>query len=284
MPDLDYTALTDPYDRKAAHATTKAGGASVAVAVGCSAVLAGVPLTVVGLFLAIWDPRLVWVAVAVGIVVVLLAARFVHRDRERQVERRWRLARFARANRLHYTPVVPSPSRPGAVFSMGINRQSEDQFTFSEPRSFTVGRHTCTAGYRNGVPMRWGFATTRLSTPAPLPHLMLLSRADSRGHFPLPVGPATPVKIAVTGPGADAFTVDGPMGRRDEVQALLDRTLFRPEVLEVLTTRRVDLEIVDDCLIIHAAETVGTDPETWRWVLEVVTCAAESLEVPVTSG
>ncbi len=114
---------------------------------------------------------------------------------------------------------------------------------------------------------------------------MLLSRADSRGHFPLPVGPATPVQIAVTGPGADAFVVHGPMGRRDEVQALLDRTLFRPEVLDVLTTRRVDLEIVDGCLIIHAARTVvGTDPETWRWVLEVVTRAAGALEAPVSGA
>ncbi|MBS4753795.1 hypothetical protein KG112_13355 [Nocardioides sp. zg-ZUI104] len=286
MPDLDLTALTEPYDAEAARTSPDAdalrtgdtvGAVVVAVVAG---LLAGVLLAIPGVLLWMIDPWLAVPVLAVWLVVVLLAARSSSSGRGDALERRWRLRRLAGDNGWRYDPEAADPDHAGTVFGLGINRRTSDQVVVPAPRPVTLGRHSCTAGSHNAIPMGWGFATTPLAadTIPRMPRLVLVSRSGGRRHSAVPVVPGTPVPIAVTGPGAEAFAVHGPVRSRDRVQTLLDCSLFRPDVLALLTERLVDLEIVDGHLVVHAAETVGTDPETWRWILRVVTSAAEALE------
>ncbi|MER6897166.1 hypothetical protein, partial [Amycolatopsis sp. NPDC000740] len=101
----------------------------------------------------------------------------------------------------------------------------------------------------------------------------------TKGRPRLPGSDTTPGNPELHGPGADAFRVFGPIGRAKEIQALLDRTVFAPDLLPRLLERPLDVELVDGRLYLYSAAPLSTaDPDTWRWILLLITDLAERLE------
>ncbi|MFT7834880.1 hypothetical protein Q5530_01860 [Saccharothrix sp. BKS2] len=292
MPDdLDYSPLTAPVDPAAALAHAKANGDRPARDLACcaffSALVAAaffgflsVPLN---MYLAGTYPdggvgvRLLGLlppAIGLGLVVAVVVLR--HRSGRRELIDHYRIMRFAGRNGLGYRMKVKDPEQPAGIFYIGINRCASDVVGINGPRPVEVGQYSYTAGYRNGETYRWGYATTPLD--ADLPHLVLNSRAKRTGTVTASGGDSLG-RLDLRGPGAEAFSVSGPFGRTPEIQALLDRTLFSPDLLARYAERPVHIELVENRLYFFSPEPLSTtDPDTWRRLLALLTDTAERLE------
>ena len=292
MPDdLDYSPLAAPVDPAAALAHAKANGDRPARDVACCAFLFALITATFSGFLSF--PLSTYLADAhpdggvgvrllgllpllIGLGLVVLVAFLARKSGRQQRIDHYRIMRFAARNGMGYRMKVEDPEQPAGVFHTGTSRCAVDVVSIEGPRPVEIGQHTYLAGHHNAEPFRWGYATTPLD--ADLPHLLLNSRAkrmgrvnesgkDSLGHPDL------------RGPGAEAFSVSGPYGRAREIQALLDRTLFSPDLLARYAERPVHIELVENRLYFFSPEPLSTtDPDTWRWLLALLTDTAERLE------
>ncbi len=291
LDDLDYSPLTAPVDPAAALAHAKANGARPAGDVACCALLSAlaaatfsgllsVPLS---MYLADTYPDgglgvrllgLLPLAIGLGLVVpiVVLARKSGRQERVNH----YRIMQFAARNGMGYRMKVKDPEHPAGIFDVGINRCAVDVVTIEDPRPMEIGQYGYSAGYRNGEPRRWGYATTPLD--ADLTHLVLKSRAKRMGAM-VESGKDPLGQPDLHGPGTEAFSVSGPFGRAGEIHALLDRTLFSPDLLARYAELPVHIEIVENRLYFFSPEPLSTtDPGTWRRILALLADTAERLE------
>lgn len=236
--------------------------------------------------LSFFPPQPWWAMIPVTIGVVLTVRLFGSAlwPRPTHRENLVRVARFAAANAMTYAPEAEAAhDGPGLVFGRGVNRVTRDVVRLDEPRAIELGRQHYADGKHNAEPNAWSYATTPLAGPdaAGLPHLVLSARVRWR-DIPLPgSSDLTLGTPAMTGPGTEVYTVRGPIGRAATIQRTLDTTLFRDDVLARLTERRVDVEVVDQRLYLYTpTPLVGVDPDTWRWILDLVVDIAAALEDP----
>ncbi|WP_424185370.1 hypothetical protein ACOBQX_26225 [Actinokineospora sp. G85] len=292
MPDdLDYSPLAAPVDPAAALAHAKANGDRPTRDTACCAFLSaliaaavfGVLTVPLRMYLADAYPNggvgvqlLGLLPLAIGLALVVLVAVLARKSGRQQRINHYRIKQFADRNGMGYRMKVKDPEQPAGIFHVGTYRCSTDVVNIEGPRPLEIGQHSYTAGYRNAETFHWGYATTPLD--ANLPHLLLNSRAKRMGS----VTASSKESLGnpdLRGPGTKAFTVSGPYGRAQEIQALLDRTLFSPDLLSRYTDHPVHIEIVENRLYFLSPNPFSTtDPDTWSWLLTLLTDTAERLE------
>lgn len=282
--DLDFSPFTEPVDPASARAYAVANGerpeADLAAG-GC--VVTGISVLFFGFFSVFFGMMsggfltvggLLPAGLGVAVVVVFLAGS--GRGGRQLREKSYRIMRFATVNGMSCRKKITDPEGAGTIFGHGMLRIASDVVTAKAPREIEIGQYSYTAGYRSSETRRWSYAATPLDVT--LPHLILHTRA-TKGRPSLPGADTAPGNPELHGPGAEAFRVFGPIGRAKEIQALLDRTVFTPDLLSRLVERPLDVELAGGRLYLYSATPLSTtDPDTWRWILPLVTDLAELLE------
>ncbi|WP_033441839.1 hypothetical protein [Saccharothrix sp. NRRL B-16314] len=294
LDDLDYSPLAAPVDPAAALAYARANGDRPALDLACcsflsaliAAVFSGFLSFPLSMYLADTYPDggvgirllgLLPLAIGLGLVVpvVVLSRKSGRQERIN----RYRIMQFAVRNGMGYRMKVKDPEHPSGVFDIGTNRCAVDVVSIEGPRPMEIGQYGYTAGYRDGEPFRLAYATTPLDADLDLPHLLLRSRAKRMGTG-LKSGKVPSGNPDLRGPGTEAFSVSGPLGRAQEIQALLDRSLFSPDLLARFAEHPVHIELVENRLYFFSPDPLSTtDPDTWRWLLPLLTDTAERLEL-----
>ncbi|PSL57091.1 hypothetical protein B0I31_10268 [Saccharothrix carnea] len=292
MPDdLDYSPLAAPVDPAAALAHAKANGDPPGRDMACGALVFAVLVAAFSGFLSIplnmyltgahpdggVGVRLLGLLpLVIGLGLIVLVVVQGRKGSGRVRIDHYRIMQFAARNGMGYRMKVRDPEQPAGVFDIGNNRCAVDVVNIEGPRPMEIGQYHYTAGYHGAETYHLGYATTPLD--AHLPHLLLTSRAKGTGVRHMSGG-ATLGNPDLRGPGTEAFTVSGPFGRAGEIQALLDRTLFSPDLLARYAERPVNIEIVKNRLYFFSPKPLSTtDPETWRWLLALLSDTAERLE------
>ncbi|MFE3176640.1 hypothetical protein ACFXPA_12520 [Amycolatopsis sp. NPDC059090] len=282
--DLDFSPFTDRVDPASARAYAVANGerpGADLAAGGCA--VTGLSVLFFGFFSVFFGMMsggfltaggLAPAGIGVAVVVFFLVSSGKGGRHGRETS--YRIMRFATVNGMGFRKKISDPGGAGTIFGVGLSRTSSDVVALESPREIEIGQHAYYAGYRSGERHRWSYATTPLD--AELPHLIVMTRATT-GRPRLPGSDTTPGNPELHGPGADAFRVFGPIGRAKEIQALLDRTVFAPDLLPRLLERPLDVELVDARLYLYSAAPLSTaEPDTWRWILPLITDLAERLE------
>lgn len=283
MRPLDFTTLSDPIDLGSVSPDDldPTIAQETRSTFGCSLLAYGVVILGGGALLAqVHLGFLIGAGVLFVAVVAMLTFASGMSD-DVQTERIVRLSRFAAANGMRFEGQLKDQVRPGTIFADGTDRVTRDQVVLTEPREITLGRHSCASGQVSATRLKyWSFASTPLAGGHALPHLYLEAKAVDRRTRPSPavVDERLPERLPLDGPGGEAYVVRGPLADPDAVHALLERSVFTPDVLATMTERPVDVEVVDGHLLLMARETVGTQPETWSWIIALTVAVAESLE------
>lgn len=292
MPDnLDYSPLAAPVDPAAALAHAKANGDHPGRDMTCGVLVIAVIVAAFFGFLSIpLDMYLTGaypdggvgvqllglLPLVIGLGLIVLVVVQVRKGDGRARIDHYRIMQFAARNGLGYRMKVKNPKQPAGVFDIGNNRCAVDVVNIEGQRPMEIGQYRYMAGYRDAETYHLGYATTPLD--ANLPHLLLTSRAKGTG-VPHMSGGASLGEPDLRGPGTEAFKVFGPFGRAGEIQTLLDRTLFSPDLLARYAERPVHIEIVKNRLYFFSPKPLSTtDPETWRWLLALLSDTAERLE------
>ena len=292
MPDdLDYSPLAAPVDPAAALAHAKANGYHPGREMACSALVFAVIVAAFFGFLSIplnmyltgtypdggLGVRLLGLLpLMIGLALIVLVVVQGRKGGGRVWIDHYRIMQFATRNGMGYRMKVKDPEQLAGVFEVGNNRCAVDVVSIEGPRPMEIGQYRYTAGYRGAETYHLGYATTPLD--AHLPHLLLVSRAKGTGVRHMGGG-ASLGNPDLRGPGTEAFKVFGPFGRAGEIQALLDRTLFSPDLLARYAERPVHIELVENRLYFFSPKPLSTtDPDTWRWLLALLTDTAERLE------
>ncbi|MDU0288992.1 hypothetical protein [Saccharothrix longispora] len=291
LDDLDYSPLAAPVDPAAALAHAKANAARPARDVACCAFLSALVFAAVfgclsvllNMYLAGTYPdggvgiRLLGLLpLAIGLGLVLLIVVLSRKSGRQERINHYRIMQFAARNGMGYRMKVKDPEHPAGVFDIGVNRCAIDVVSIEDPRPMEIGQYSYTAGVHNAETFHWGYATASLH--ADLPHLRLTSKAKGMGTV-RESGKVTLGQPDLRGPGTEAFSVSGPFGRRQEIQALLDRTLFSPDLLARYAERPVHIELVENRLYFFSPKPLSTsNPDTWRWLLALLADTAERLE------
>ncbi|KRA23625.1 hypothetical protein ASD65_03680 [Microbacterium sp. Root61] len=193
--------------------------------------------------------------------------------------RQFRLARFAAANRLTYSPLSPALEFPGMIFALDDGGLGWDVVRDDSSRGLVIGNYTFVTGSgKNARTHRWGFATVRLGTQ--LPHIVLDAKGNnSLGASSLPLVLDPEQRLSLEGDFDRHFTLYAPHGyERDALY------LFTPDVMERFIDHagRVDVEIVEDRLYLFSRQDLATlDPDVWRWLfgaLEALTAKSAQWE------
>ncbi|WP_022887797.1 hypothetical protein [Agromyces italicus] len=288
--ELDLAPLTEPAGRAAvqrARERSREQGLARHEAVG-GCVLIGLVFVACGLgaliFGALWGPLGAALPVIVGIVATSFVVVATRRRAGAGRIRRYRLQRFAERNGARYLPRVSDPERPGRIFGIGSVAVSNDVVRFDGAREIEVGNHAYSTGYRDSVRMSWGYASATLKHEAPRCTVDLRRRgAAARQTPPAPLdvalGDVDLAGLEHGGELAARFAVSSRIGRSETVRELLGRTVFVPELVERVTARGLDLEIVEDRLILTSPEQLSSDdPETWRWLLPLLVEIADAID------
>ncbi|WP_370936996.1 hypothetical protein [Amycolatopsis sp. cg13] len=294
MPeDLDFSPFSAPVDPAAALAHAERNGDRPGRDVACCALwlvflavvffgFISVPLS---MYLAHAHPdggfgiRILGLSpLLVGLVLVVPVVRLMRKDGAQERISRYRIMQFAARNGLSYHWAVENPEQAAGIFAVGTRRAAGDVVAFDQPRPMEFGWYQHVTGTREVAAERWHYATTPLD--AKLPHLLLNSRAKRTGVLTSGTNDALG-HPDLTGPGTTVFSVSGPFGRAREIQAILDRALFSPDLLDRYTARPVHIEIVRNRLYLFARKPfVTTDPDDWRWIVRLLVDTAERLETP----
>ena len=121
---------------------------------------------------------------APAVVVVVIAALAVAGTRRAITlgngpwARRARIARFAQANRMQYSPQQKAPDYPGMIFQTGRDRVVIDRVTRTDGRLIDMGNFRCVRGPEAAQTMHtWGFIALRLDRT--LPNILLDPKAKT---------------------------------------------------------------------------------------------------------
>ena len=207
---------------------------------------------------------LIFFAAVIALIVYALIVLFRGR-----AERRYRLAHFAEANGMTWTPTVPDPALPGMIFAEGRDREATDVIRGPRPRLVEVGNYTYKTGSgKSEQTHKWAYVQMRLDTP--LPHIVL-DAVGNNGLFGVSNLPATfgrDQRLSLEGDFDRYFALYCPKGyERDALY------LFTPDVMArfIDNAAALDVEIVDDRLFLYARRELSTtDPAVWEWVFGTV--------------
>jgi hypothetical protein len=285
---FDAKPLTDPVDRAALAAYTRsaaAAGSGVSGAQIFGAVFAGVVVVMMlGMFGTVGAAMLASrLGVASGLIPVLLiliavavvVVAIVFWLRSRRI-RQFRLASFAAANGMTYTPSLSEPALPGMIFSFGSGRVSTDLVRGSSPRfvEFANYRYTTGSG-KDRQTHPWGYIAIHLDVPLPN---IVLDAVGNNGLFGsnLPARYAKHQRLSLEGDFDRYFALYCPEGyERDALY------LFTPDIMARFmdSAAAFDVEIVDDWLFLYAQrQQVSTlDPATWARMFATVGAVIDKL-------
>ncbi len=270
---IDYTALTEPYDRAAGNALAQQ--LRMTVPTGRKFVGMGVAVDVIGAigiglgFIVLFPIGVVTFIQGLisgdadqygpGIVMIIagaLCAAFtywlIHRyfRRTGSAELWWRLDRFARANGLVFQPWSPEPAFPSAIFSAGVGAATYSHVRHEGADFYNIGNLYYQTGKVGNETFdhRWGFVAIHLTQTWPA---MLLDADgnDRLGMNGLPFDLAGTELLTLTGTGADQFRLWG--ASKDLARAT---QVFTPALIEALATGAgtYDAHLVDDWLFIYS--------------------------------
>ena len=273
MPSIDYTALTEPYDRAAGNALArelqmtvptrrKFVGMGVAIDVmgGIAfgfATITLFPLGVVYLVSGIVEGN--ENSLQGGIAMLLSGLAFgafaywlIHRyfRRTGSAELWWRLDRFARANGLVFAPWSPEPAFPSALFRAGVGAAAYSHVRREGQDFFNIGNLYYQTGKVGNETFdhRWGFVAIHLHETWPA--MLLDAKANDRlGMNGLPFDLAGTKPLGLSGPGADEFVLRGTPS--DLPRA---KKVFSPALIEAIASGAgtYDAHLVDDWLFIFS--------------------------------
>ncbi|MFZ8756464.1 hypothetical protein ACO03V_03475 [Microbacterium sp. HMH0099] len=207
--------------------------------------------------------------------IVALAVWGITRGLGGAAERRFRLARFARANGMRWLPRQPAPALPGLIFGRGSSRAASDLIRGENPRFVEIANYRYTTGSgKNRQTHRWGYVAIRLDVP--LPHIVL-DATGNNGLFGsnLPLSFGRDQRLSLEGDFDEHFALYCPSGyERDALY------LFTPDVMArfIDNAAALDVEIVDDWLFLYAKRDLSTlDPATWAWLFTTVAALLDKL-------
>jgi hypothetical protein len=266
---VDYTALTTPITHTevaAWRAQAKASGASWA-AVNLNTVVGVAMVSIFGIFFVVIGgglavtvttaglgggntARALVPLVLVGIVIAIVAARALQRLRGGGKWARWlRIARFAQANGMTFSPVQGNPSYPGEIFQLGRDRAAIDHVSTSSGRFLDLGNYRWTTGSGKEQQTRtWGFLAIRLDRN--MPNMVLDSKANnSLFGSNLPASLDKKQILHLEGDFDRYFTLYCPAGY--ETDALV---IFTPDLMTLLIDEAApfDVELVDDWMFVYS--------------------------------
>lgn len=280
---IDYTALTEPYDRRAGEALAlrlratvptrrTLGGMGVFIDVfgGFAFILGFIalfPIGVVQLVLAIIAGN--GEMIGVGITMIVFGAgfgAFAYWLLKRYVRRTgspelwWRLDRFATANGLVFAPFSPSPAFPSAMFSAAPGAATYSHIRRDGDDFINIGNLLYQTGKRGNetIEKRWGFVAIRLEQKWPA---MLLDSTKNNplGMNGIPLDLAGTTRLKLTGSGAETFDLFGKSGDRKR-----GLEVFSPTLIEALSSgsRPYDVHLVDDWMFILSRTEFAMDDPT----------------------
>lgn len=284
MP-LDTRALTDPVDRRAVRAFTRAHGgfwtaqnvvgAIVAVVVLVMFATIAVPTFTTMLAFArdgsaspffLLFPLLV-LGLAVTMVVVGVSRLFGAGTRA------YRLDGFARGNGMAYFPRVDDPPLPGMIFGLGHSRMSGDIVRAGGGRFTEIANYRYKTGSgKNESTHTWGYVAVKLDNP--LPHIVLDAQGNN-GLFGsnLPASFDRHQRLGLEGDFDQYFALYCPSGyERDALY------LFTPDIMArfIDNAAALDVEIVDDWMFLYTRDQASTlDPARWAWLFSVISALEE---------
>ena len=272
MP-IDYSSLTEPYDRVAGNAlayrlrtTVPTGRKFVGMGVAVDVIGAigiglgflvlfpiGVGALIQGLVTGDADQK------GLGIVMVIAGAAcaaftywLIHRyfRRTGSAELWWRLDRFARANGLLFQPWSPEPAFPSALFSAGVGAATYSHVRHEGPDFYNIGNLYYQTGKVGNETFdhRWGFVAIHLTQTWPA--MLLDAKGNNRlGMNGLPFDLAGTQLLTLTGPGADRYDLWGTPSELPRATKV-----FTPALVEALTSGigTYDAHLVDDWLFIYS--------------------------------
>ena len=207
--------------------------------------------------------------IAIGLVIAVVIGRGLF-ARRHDWARRLRMARFAEANGLHFAPISPAPSYPGAIFGLGSSRQVSDHFRTTDDRYLDFGNYRYTTGSgKSRTTHHWGFLALQLDRS--LPHMLLDSRANNGlwGSTNLPAVFARDQVLSLEGDFNEHFTLYCPAEyERDALYVLT------PDLMALLIDEAApfDVEIIDRWMFVYSARPFPLgDPATYQRLLSIVT-------------
>ncbi|RXZ88378.1 hypothetical protein ESP50_02115 [Agromyces atrinae] len=213
----------------------------------------------------------IYLAMPILAVVLIVRGLWVRRG-----TRQFRLDRFARDNRLLYTPSSVPLLFPGMIFTAGHSALGRDIMRQSTG-STVIGNYQYTVGSgKNQSRHRWGFASIQLGTS--LPHIVLDATGNNSlfGGSNLPEGFRRDQRLELEGDFSKHFTLYCPRGY--ESDALY---LFTPDIMArfIDHAAELDVEIIDDRLYLYSKRDLSTlDPATWEWLVTTLDALGEKVD------
>ena len=168
--------------------------------------------------------------------------------RESRWERWLRLDRFARENRMTFSPADPDPAYAGAIFQYGGSRMAIDHFRSVEGRFFDFGNFQyVVSNGKSSTTVTWGFLAMNLERR--LPHMLLDSLQNNTLLSGLSGLFARDQVLSLEGDFDRYFTLYCP--REYETDALY---VFTPDLMALCIDEVApfDVEIVDDWLFVYS--------------------------------
>lgn len=214
-----------------------------------------------------------WIAGLVALATVLVSWLVVQAlvdilRRDARFGVRWtraaRLARFAAANGMRYSPDITDPPRIGTIFLSGTHRRTRDRLSGGPFGRFEIGNYQYAGGAHERKLRRFGYL--RLALPRTLPHMVLVSARNRRsfGRSNLPMRLPSNQVLSLEGDFDRHFTLHCP--RQYEADALY---VFTPDLMALLIDEAAafDVEILDDSLLLYSSRPFDlTDPTTYELV------------------
>jgi hypothetical protein len=268
---IDYTALTEKYDRRAGEALALRLRTTVPTRrrfVGMGVVVdvvggigfsigflvlffAGVGTLIVSLVSGNAENIGVsFVMIISGLVCAAFTYWLVHRyfRSTGNPELWWRLDRFATANGLVFAPWSPEPAFPSAMFRAGAGAATYSHIRRDGDDFFNIGNLYYQTGKRGNETFdkRWGFVAIKLEQQ--WPGMLLDATANDRlGMNGIPLDLAGTKMQKVVGTGADEFVLWANPGDSEK-----GRQVFSPALVEALAsaTGDYDAHLVEDWLFI----------------------------------
>ncbi|WP_277515710.1 hypothetical protein [Cellulosimicrobium cellulans] len=220
-------------------------------------------------------PLVVLVLAAVTALAVLLVVRGARRSSQEGRELAYRLSRFAAANGFDVEPRVEEPELPSGAFRLGILRVARNVVRTRGRRPVEVATYTYSAGYRNGEPFAFTYATVALDRTLPRVVVETMPARGVRGAR-APRGVERVWELPVDGPFGERHRAYGPVRSATGTA----RAVFTPAIVETLVRGPLPLaaEVSGDRLFLFSEHALDLlDPAVWERLLGTATDLAARL-------
>lgn len=189
--------------------------------------------------------------------------------------RRFRLSRFAAANRMFYQPELRNPPVIGSLFAGGTGRVATDVISSISGRGFEVGSYRFSGDATTIASPGWGFLRVQLDRH--MPHMIMVARVGPGrlDRVQLPVAFRRDQVLSLEGDFDRFFTLYAPVQyKRDALY------VFTPDLMALLIDelRGHHVEILDDSMLIYSPRPFDlTEDASWDRIARILdTVAAKS--------